>query len=137
MQVSVSVSEISVIDESVIQAKLEQRIKKLQRELEILQGERFKYYRRQYAKYQKWYTKLALSGKYTESRLDKLDDKVEQYKYEIIGILDMEPYSEKYKTVHIGIKADSEKWADCTDDSKCHNCVVVCPYNKDSHMREL
>jgi len=133
----VSMSEIIIVSEDTIQTRLEQKIKKLQWELELLQGGRLQYYRRQYNKYQKWYVKLALSGKYTESRLDKLGDKVEYYRYEIIGLLDMEPYSEEYKTVHIGIKADSEKWADCTDGSKCHNCIVVCPYNKDSHMKEL
>ena len=133
----VSMSEIIIVSEDTIQTRLEQKVKKLQRELELLQGGRLQYYRRQYNKYQKWYVKLALSGKYTESRLDKLGDKVEYYRYEIIGLLDMEPYSEKYKTVHIGIKADSEKWADCVDNSKCHNCIVICPYNKKQHMRAL
>ena len=133
----VSISEVSLVGEEIIQAKLEQRIKKLQRELEILQGGLLQYYRRQCIKYQKWYIKLALSGKYTESQLDKLDNKVEYYRYEIIELLDMEPYDEEYKTVRIGIKADSEKWADCTDSSRCSNCAAVCPYNEDPHMRTL
>ena len=137
MQVSVSVSEIIVIDESIIQAKLEQKIKKLQRELEILQGGLLQYYQRQYAKYRKWYVRLAISGKYTEGQLDRLDDKVEHYRYEIMELLDMKPYSEEYKSVRVGIKADNEKWADCTDGSKCHNCAAVCFHNEDPHMRAL
>ena len=136
VSVSVSVSEISIVGEATIQEKLEQKVRKLQRELEILQGGILQYYRRQYAKYQRWYIKLALSGKYTEGQLDRLDDKVEHYKYEIIGLLDMEPYSEEYKSVKIGILADNEKWADCNG-SKCHNCAAVCHYNKDPHMRTI
>lgn len=133
----VSIAEVSIVGEEIIQAKLEQKIRKLQRELEILQSGLLQQYRRQCIKYQKWYIKLALSGKYTESRLNRLGNKVEYYRYEIVELLDMEPYSEEYKSVRIGIKADNEKWADCIDRSRCHNCAVVCPYNEDPHMKEL
>lgn len=133
----VSIAEVSIVSENIIQTRLEQKIKKLQRELEILQGGLLQYYRRQCIKYQKWYIKFALSGKYTKSRLNRLGNKVETYRYEIIELLDMEPYDEEYKTVCIGIKADSEKWADCIDNSKCSNCAAVCHYNKDPHMRTL
>ena len=137
MQVSVSISEVSIVSEEIIQARMEQKIKKLQRELELLQGGLLQYYRRQCIKYQKWYIRLALSGKYTESQLNKLYNKVEHYRYEIVELLDMEPYDEEYKTVCIGIKSDNKKFADCTDSSRCNNCAAVCFHNEDPHMRTL
>lgn len=133
----VNISEVSIVSEEIIQARMERKIKKLQRELKTLQGGLLQHYRRQCIKYQKWYIRLALSGKYTESQLNKLYNKVEHYRYEIVELLNMEPYEEEYRTVCIGIKADNKKFADCTDSSRCNNCAVVCPYNEDPHMKEL
>lgn len=70
-----------------IQAAVDKKVAKLQHEIDAIKGERMQYHIRQYLKYDKWFKKLAATGKYPDGKLDKVWDKVEDYAMEIESVL--------------------------------------------------